>query len=98
MIKLMEKIWLRTGLDLKIVTYQCVATGTEEGLCCKIETFDQCVYFYMIHVGMLEMVKEASTLRSIQTEHGLTGSFKDEPLNEWLMKHNPTDLSYKTVS
>ena len=32
MIKLMEKIWLRAGLDLKIVTYQCVATGTEEGL------------------------------------------------------------------
>ena len=34
MIKLMEKIWLRAGLDLKIVTYQCVATGVEEGCCC----------------------------------------------------------------
>ena len=31
MIKLMEKIWLRAGLDLKMVTYQCVATGPEEG-------------------------------------------------------------------
>lgn len=31
MIKLMEKIWLRAGLDLKMVTYQCVATGVEEG-------------------------------------------------------------------
>ena len=31
MIRLMEKIWLRAGLDLKMVTYQCVATGKEEG-------------------------------------------------------------------
>ena len=44
------------------------------------------------------MVTEASTLRAIQTEHGLTGSFKDKPLSEWLMRHNPTDLSYKAVS
>lgn len=44
------------------------------------------------------MVTEASTLRAIQTEHGITGSFKDKPLSEWLMRHNPTDLSYKAVS
>lgn len=31
MIKLMEKIWLRSGLDLRMITYQCVATGVEEG-------------------------------------------------------------------
>ena len=31
MVRLMEKIWLRAGLDLKMVTYQCVATGKEEG-------------------------------------------------------------------
>ena len=47
--------------------------------------------------GMLEMVTEASTLRAIQTEYGLTGSFKDKPLSEWLMRHNPTDLLYKEV-
>ena len=29
---------------------------------------------------MLEMVQEASTLRQIQMEHGVTGSFKDKPL------------------
>ena len=36
MIKLMEKIWLRAGLDLKMVTYQCVATGAEEGWYCMV--------------------------------------------------------------
>ena len=44
------------------------------------------------------MVTNASTLRAIQTEHGLTGSFKDKPLSEWLMRHNPTDSLYKAVS
>ena len=51
----------------------------------------------MFGIGMLEMVTEASTLRAIQTEHGLTGSFKDKPLSEWLMRHNPTDMLYKAV-
>ena len=32
MIRLMEKIWLRAGLDLKMVTYQCVATGDDQGI------------------------------------------------------------------
>ena len=31
MIRLMEKIWLRAGLDLKMVTYDCVATGQDHG-------------------------------------------------------------------
>lgn len=47
--------------------------------------------------GMLEMVTESATLRAIQTEHGLTGSFKDKPLSEWLQRHNPTEVAYKQV-
>lgn len=31
MIKVMEKIWLRAGLDLKLVMYDCVATGQDHG-------------------------------------------------------------------
>ena len=44
------------------------------------------------------MVQEAATLRAIQTEHGLTGSFKDKPLSEWLQRHNPTESAYQQVS
>ena len=47
--------------------------------------------------GMLEMVTESATLRAIQTEHGLTGSFKDKPLSEWLQRHNTTESAYKQV-
>lgn len=49
-------------------------------------------------VGMLELVTKSSTLREIQTEHGVTGSFKDKPLSEWLMRNNPTESSYQQVS
>ena len=27
----MEKIWIRAGLDLKMITYDCVATGLDQG-------------------------------------------------------------------
>lgn len=40
------------------------------------------------------MVTKSETLRKIQTEHGLTGSFKDKPIAEWLAKHNPSELEY----
>ena len=29
------------------------------------------------YIGLVEMVQDSSTLRQIQTEHGVTGSFKD---------------------
>lgn len=38
--------------------------------------------------GFIEMV-EAYTLRSIQTKYGLTGSFNNRILNEWLQHANP---------
>lgn len=44
---------------------------------------------------MIEIVAEAETLRAIQTEWGLTGSFKDKPIAEWLAKHNPSELEYQ---
>ena len=31
-------------------------------------------------------------------EHGVTGSFKDKPLSEWLQRHNPTESAYRQVS
>lgn len=43
------------------------------------------------------MVTKSETLRKIQTEHGLTGSFKDKPIAEWLAKHNPSELEYTSA-
>lgn len=74
-VRLMDKLWLNEGLDLKMVVFSCVPTGKKRGI--------------------IEMVTKAETLRKIQVEHGLTGSFKDKPIAEWLAKHNPTELEYE---
>ncbi|KAG7163556.1 Phosphatidylinositol 4-phosphate 3-kinase C2 domain-containing subunit alpha-like [Homarus americanus] len=70
MIRLMDKLWLKEGLDLKVVTFSVVPTGDK-------------------------IVKEAETLRKIQTEYGVTGSFQDRPIAEWLAKQNPSQLEYQ---
>ncbi|KAM5180716.1 phosphatidylinositol 4-phosphate 3-kinase C2 domain-containing subunit beta [Mantella aurantiaca] len=45
--------------------------------------------------GMVEVIPSAETLRKIQGEHGVTGSFKERPLADWLQKHNPTEDEYE---
>uniref|UniRef100_H3BBV2 Phosphatidylinositol-4-phosphate 3-kinase catalytic subunit type 2 alpha n=1 Tax=Latimeria chalumnae TaxID=7897 RepID=H3BBV2_LATCH len=78
MIKIMDKIWLQEGLDLRMVIFQCISTGK--------------------HRGMVELVPASETLRKIQVEYGVTGSFKDKPLAEWLRKYNPTEEEYEKAS
>ncbi|CAB1425312.1 unnamed protein product [Pleuronectes platessa] len=74
MIRIMNKIWIQEGLDMRMVIFKCFSTGRGR--------------------GMVEMIPHADTLRKIQVEHGVTGSFKDRPLADWLLKHNPTDEEY----
>ncbi|XP_028284836.1 phosphatidylinositol 4-phosphate 3-kinase C2 domain-containing subunit beta [Parambassis ranga] len=74
MIRIMNKIWIQEGLDMRMVLFKCFSTGRGR--------------------GMVEMIPHADTLRKIQVEHGVTGSFKDRPLADWLQKHNPTDEQY----
>ncbi|GBM21548.1 Phosphatidylinositol 4-phosphate 3-kinase C2 domain-containing subunit alpha [Araneus ventricosus] len=75
MIRIMDKLWLKESLDLKIVTFNCVATEFRK--------------------GMVELVPGAETLRKIQTEQGLTGSFKDRSIAEWLQRYNTSELEYQ---
>uniref|UniRef100_A0A452HTS7 Uncharacterized protein n=1 Tax=Gopherus agassizii TaxID=38772 RepID=A0A452HTS7_9SAUR len=78
MIKIMDKIWLQEGLDLRMVIFKCLSTGKDRGL--------------------VELVPASDTLRKIQVEYGVTGSFKDKPLAEWLRKYNPTEEEYEKAS
>lgn len=75
LVRIMDKLWLNEGLDLKMVTFNCVPTGQKK--------------------GMIEMISDAETLRKIQVEWGLTGSFKDKPIAEWLARQNPSQLEYQ---
>ncbi|KAM3608625.1 uncharacterized protein V6R79_001843 [Siganus canaliculatus] len=78
MIRIMDRIWLQEGLDLRIVNFKCISTGK--------------------HKGMVELVPSSDTLRKIQVEYGVTGSFKDKPLAEWLRKYNPAEDEYEKAS
>ncbi|XP_053661051.1 phosphatidylinositol 4-phosphate 3-kinase C2 domain-containing subunit beta [Anopheles marshallii] len=75
MVRIMDKMWLREGLDLKMVTFNCVPTAYKR--------------------GMIELVSDSETLRKIQVEWGVTGSFKDKSIAEWLAKQNPSQLEYQ---
>ncbi|KFP05186.1 Phosphatidylinositol 4-phosphate 3-kinase C2 domain-containing subunit beta, partial [Calypte anna] len=75
MIRIMNKIWIQEGLDMRMVIFRCFSTGRGR--------------------GMVEMIPNAETLRKIQVEHGVTGSFKDRPLADWLQKHNPEEDEYE---
>ncbi|XP_014025590.2 phosphatidylinositol 4-phosphate 3-kinase C2 domain-containing subunit alpha [Salmo salar] len=78
MIRVMDRIWLQEGLDLRIVNFKCISTGKDN--------------------GMVELVPSSDTLRKIQAEYGVTGSFKDKPLAEWLRKYNPAEDEYDKAS
>uniref|UniRef100_H3C2W5 Phosphatidylinositol 4-phosphate 3-kinase C2 domain-containing subunit alpha n=1 Tax=Tetraodon nigroviridis TaxID=99883 RepID=H3C2W5_TETNG len=78
MIRVMDRIWLQEGLDLRMVNFKCISTGK--------------------HRGMVELVPSSDTLRKIQVEYGVTGSFKDKPLAEWLRKYNPAEDEYDKAS
>ncbi|XP_069551537.1 phosphatidylinositol 4-phosphate 3-kinase C2 domain-containing subunit alpha [Brachyistius frenatus] len=78
MIRIMDRIWLREGLDLRIVNFKCISTDKDK--------------------GMVELVPSSDTLRKIQVEYGVTGSFKDKPLAEWLRKYNPAEDEYEKAS
>ena len=56
------------------------------------------VHFLFYFEGMVELVPSSDTLRKIQVEYGVTGSFKDKPLAEWLRKYNPAEDEYDKVT
>lgn len=127
MIRIMDRIWLQEGLDLRIVNFKCISTGKDKGdgrqilptahtrfrqsrvtptvqqqffppapaaaphFVCLIQD----VWWF---VGMVELVPFSDTLRKIQVEYGVTGSFKDKPLAEWLRKYNPAEDEYEKVN
>uniref|UniRef100_A0A3Q3F3G5 Phosphatidylinositol 4-phosphate 3-kinase C2 domain-containing subunit alpha n=1 Tax=Kryptolebias marmoratus TaxID=37003 RepID=A0A3Q3F3G5_KRYMA len=78
MIRIMDRIWLQEGLDLRMVNFKCISTDKDK--------------------GMVELVPSSDTLRKIQVEYGVTGSFKDKPLAEWLRKYNPAEDEYEKAS
>eukprot|EP01006_Ploeotia_vitrea_P036247 TRINITY_DN66000_c6_g18_i1.p1 TRINITY_DN66000_c6_g18~~TRINITY_DN66000_c6_g18_i1.p1 ORF type:complete len:1249 (-),score=825.13 TRINITY_DN66000_c6_g18_i1:300-4046(-) len=75
LLKLMDKIWLADGLDMRLKPYRCIATGVndeKEG------------------VGMIEVVMNSDTTSGIQLKYGggAIGALKLEPLDLFIREHN----------
>ncbi|MES1909718.1 MAG: hypothetical protein MHM6MM_002418 [Cercozoa sp. M6MM] len=75
LLRVFDRIWLASGLDLRLSPYRVIATGTNaqgEG------------------VGMIEVVLNAKTTSDIQLEHGggAIGALKSSTLTKYLMACN----------
>jgi len=84
MLRVMDKIWLLAGLDMRLKPYSVIATGVNshgEG------------------VGMLEVVTNSDTTSNIQWEFGggAAGAFKDTVIVDFLKAHNKDVLFDKAV-
>lgn len=75
LVGIMNKIWLREGIDLKIITYQCIATGVGMGM---VEIVKDSVTLREIHteLGLTGSFKDEPIARWIQKYNAGEESFQ----------------------
>lgn len=108
-VRVMDRVWLQEGLDLRMITYKCLSTGRAQGLfiCLHINTLsfisvavNSCFFFLMYSMwlsGLVEVVPEAVTLGKIQQEWGLGGTLREDTLEKWFHMWNKTKEDYEEV-
>ncbi|KRX37641.1 Serine/threonine-protein kinase SULU [Trichinella murrelli] len=78
MIRLMDHLWLKENLDLRMVVFRILPLQDKK--------------------GVIELVKNSKTLREIQVEEGgMTGVLRDDLIQKWLQKQNPSELEYQIM-
>ncbi|XP_003370783.1 putative histone deacetylase family protein [Trichinella spiralis] len=78
MIHLMDHLWLKENLDLRMVVFRILPLQDKK--------------------GVIELVKNSKTLREIQVEEGgMTGVLRDDLIQKWLQKQNPSELEYQIM-
>jgi hypothetical protein len=56
MIKIMDKIWLKEGLDLRMVIFRCLSTGRDRGRCFSwvlISLSHECSLLLVVYLKVL---------------------------------------------
>lgn len=80
MLKIMDRIWLGEGLDMRLKPYKVIATGVNDN---------------HEGVGMIEIVMGSNTTSGIQIDYGGTmGALKLNPLDLWVQDHNKSEAEY----
>jgi phosphatidylinositol-4,5-bisphosphate 3-kinase len=76
LLRIMDKIWLDNGLDMRLKPYKAVATGVNDA---------------NEGVGMIEVVMGSDTTSGIQLKYGggAIGALKLDPLDLFIRAHNP---------
>jgi phosphatidylinositol-4,5-bisphosphate 3-kinase len=75
-LRVMDRLWLQHGLDMRLKPYGVIATGVNE---------------HGEGVGMIEVVLNSDTTSSIQVKYGggARGALKLEPIDNFIREHNP---------
>lgn len=89
----MNDIWLHHGLDLRMSK----SLNSRDFI--EIFNFEETFRCLPtgLNKGIIELVPECSTLREIHITLGATGVFKDDVLNNWLVRQNQSEFQYKAV-
>lgn len=89
LVKLMDGIWRRAGMDMRTLTYGCLPTGIEKGA-----LWTQ--YLYPTHAitGMIQMVEDSSPLLKVT---GISGTLSRTVIVPWLQKHTNNPILYDKV-
>ena len=81
LLKIMDKLWLAEGLDMRLKPYRCIATGVNddgEG------------------VGMIEVVTNSDTTSGIQLKYGgMMGALNETTLQKFLDDNNPSPQQFE---
>eukprot|EP00455_Lapot_gusevi_P034995 TRINITY_DN3870_c0_g1_i8.p1 TRINITY_DN3870_c0_g1~~TRINITY_DN3870_c0_g1_i8.p1 ORF type:complete len:392 (+),score=162.44 TRINITY_DN3870_c0_g1_i8:366-1541(+) len=82
LLRLMDKVWLSEGLDLRLKPYSVIATGVNpenEG------------------VGMIEIVLNSDTISNIQIKYGggALGALRLSPLHDFIREKNSDETRYQ---
>ena len=89
-IAIMDSIWNREGMDLKMMSYNCLATGSQV----LINPVKQEIICFVFQVGMTEVVRNAVTVHQIQKRAGRIAALQldSSQLYKWIRDNNkPTE-------
>jgi phosphatidylinositol-4,5-bisphosphate 3-kinase len=82
LMRMMDRVWLSEGLDLRLKPYSVIATGVNE---------------LNEGAGMLEMVLNSTTISDVQVTYGggAMGALRNDPLDLYIHAKNPDPKQYE---